>query len=485
MAATHGELPTRTNTSMSDEDIVGEDTGEVTNLFNQRLQAYKHTCAYLEDYVKAVEKVHKDNHKEFEKVVKTVSHPIKEAEHFETQPGGIQGMLESLRTQTQAIANSNQETAKTLNGSVLPMFERLHKEIKNKTKELTKGAGKGSKAVDKARQETQKHIELLGKNIAASGTSAGSVKANEDPYILHRGVNHRLHKQVLEENNNRSDLIEVQNSFSRFEEHIIQTFQQGMSQFLQVVTKQDQTNTTMYSQMVQNVTSIPPNFEWNSFLARKSDVLIDPNAPPRSVSNISFPGQNAHATQPLIAGALDRKGKIMKRYDTNYYVVTPSKYLHEFKTDDDVQKDPAPETSLYLPDCQIGALDGMKFAVKGKDASSKLSFSSHELQFKAHSPQDAAQWYRIISECSGNITAEKPEADDSDISSPVVAPGEHPAAGTAVHPAGTAAPVAAAQPGTTAYGTDALQPTAGAAHTVPATANPAVGTTAPHTGPAV
>jgi hypothetical protein len=37
--------------------------------------------------------------------------------------------------------------------------------------------------------------------------------------------------------------------------------------------------------------------------------------------------------------------------------------MHEFRTDDDFSKDPVPETSLYLPDCMIGALDGLKFQV--------------------------------------------------------------------------------------------------------------------------
>lgn len=62
----------------------------------------------------------------------------------------------------QAISNSHSETARGLKGTVLPILERLHTEIKNKNKELTKGAGKGSKSVDKAQKVTQKHIELLG-----------------------------------------------------------------------------------------------------------------------------------------------------------------------------------------------------------------------------------------------------------------------------------------------------------------------------------
>jgi len=131
------------------------------------------------------------------------------------------------------------------------------------------------------------------------------------------------------------------------------------------------------------------------------------------VENIAFPNQDHKSTQPLIAGSLERKGKMLKRYDTGFYVVTPSKYLHEFKTDDDFAKDPSPENSLYLPDSLIGAVDGNKFTVKGKDVSkglaSKLSMS-HDFAFKAHTPQDAQRWHQIISSCAGQTTLERPEA---------------------------------------------------------------------------
>ena len=66
--------------------------------------------------------------------------------------------------------------------------------------------------------------------------------AHDDPYVLQRGIRHRLNKQIIEENNNRQDLIQVQNSFAEFEAHILQTLQHGLGQFNQVVAKQaDQT----------------------------------------------------------------------------------------------------------------------------------------------------------------------------------------------------------------------------------------------------
>ncbi|KIW04321.1 uncharacterized protein PV09_04613 [Verruconis gallopava] len=416
-----GDLPTRSGTVMtksstlSDEDAVpAEDTSEVTKLFSERLQAWKHACGYLEDYIKATEKMHHSHGKEYEKVLKTVSNPLKEGHHFDQNLGGVAGMFESIRSNTTGIANANFETEKVLKGTVLPIFERLHAEIKNKTKELTKGAGKGAKSVDKARNVTQKHIELLGQQAAAFDSTGGKVHAHEDPYLLHRGVRHRLNKQIIEENNNRQDMIQVQNSFAQFEAHVLQTIQHGMGQFNQVVAKQMDQTKIMYGDMTSTAQQIPADFEWNGFVHRNSDILIDPQAPPRSLATVSFPNQDHPSTQPLIAGSLERKSKLTRSYKAAYYVVTPSKYLHEFETDDDLAKDPTPENSLYLPDCVVGALDGAKFAIKGKDVSKgKLGVNistTHEYQLKAHTPADAQTWYNIIRAAAGQVTTELPDA---------------------------------------------------------------------------
>ncbi|EUC46512.1 hypothetical protein COCMIDRAFT_92598 [Bipolaris oryzae ATCC 44560] len=411
------EMPSRTFTNRSGDDdaIPGEDTSEVTRLFSERLQAWKHAVGYLEDYITATEKTNHAHGKEYERVLKTVKDPLKEGHHFDQSLGGVAGMFENIRSNTQGISNQHYETAKQLKSAILPIFERLHSEIKNKNKELTKGAGKGSKAVDKARLLTQKHIELLGQHSAAFDSHSGSqMKATDDPYILKRGINHRLYKQVQEENNNRQDLIAVQNSFAQFEAHIIQEIQHGMGQFLQVVTTQAEHTKAAYGDMVGTSQRIPLDFEWNGFIRRNNNVLIDPSAPARTLADITFPNQHHAATQPLISGSLEKKGKIMRSYDTNYYVVTPAKFLHEFKTDDDFAKDPTPELSLYLPDCVVGAVNGQKFNVKGKDVSKgKIggAFSmTHEVGFKAHTPQAAQQWWEVIRQAAGTVTTEVPDA---------------------------------------------------------------------------
>ena len=289
----------------------------------------------------------------------------------------------------------------------MPILERLHKEIKNKTKELATGASKSAKEVDKARNNTQKYIELLGTQTAGFESSGGKTSPADDPYVVHRGVYHRLHKQVLEENNNRHDLISVQQNFSAFEGHVIEVIQQTLSSFNQFIGGQAQREQTYFSDMLATAQRIPPNFEWERFIQRRGDMLVDPNEPDRTVESIAFANQNHKSTQPLIEGSLERKSRnklSMHGYSTGYYVVTPSKFLHEFKDNDNFRKDPTPELSIYLPDAVIGATNGEKFNVKGKDVSkgltSKLSGTS-ELAFKAHTAADAEQWFQVIRAAAG------------------------------------------------------------------------------------
>jgi len=76
MASTERALPTRTATNVTDDDAIpDEDTSEVTKLFHERLQAWKHACGYLEDYVSATEKMQHAHAKEYEKVLKVSSCP--------------------------------------------------------------------------------------------------------------------------------------------------------------------------------------------------------------------------------------------------------------------------------------------------------------------------------------------------------------------------------------------------------------------------
>ncbi|KAK0629141.1 PH domain-containing protein [Bombardia bombarda] len=426
------ELPSRQSTlasNLSDDAVPDTDPSSTAGVLAERLQAWKHVVGNLEEYMEAVEKIHRSQAKDYEKVLKTISKPLREGDHFDQSLGGIAGFFENMRVNTQALINTNIETEKSIRGSVIPVIERLHKEIKNKSKELAHGAQKGAKDVEKARNTTQKHIELLGQNTAAFEATGGKMSPHDDPYVIQRGVIHRLSHQVMEENNHRNDLIAVQTNFQTFETHVIRVIQQAMEAFNSFAGGQAEKVRALHSDMLGAAQRIPPDFEWKAFTARSAAVLVSPNEDPRTVDSIRFPNQEHPSTKALIEGSLERKSrnKLSWGYQTGYYVVTPSKFLHEFKDSDNLRKDPTPELSIYLPDAVIGAPNGEKFHVKGKDRSKTMSskLTGHsELAFKAHTPADAQMWFDIIRNVVGATGPAEPMSPLTPPSPDVPAAGE-------------------------------------------------------------
>ncbi|KAK0765150.1 hypothetical protein N5P37_002628 [Trichoderma harzianum] len=438
---TNTTLPSRATTGLSDDAIPEADPSTTAGLLAERLQAWKHMVGYLEEYVESVEKVHGRQAKEYEKVLKTISNPLREGHHFDQSLGGIAGFFENMRANTQAMINTNIETEKSIKGSVRPILDRLHKEIKHKAKELASGAQAAAKEVEKLRNVTQKHIELLGSQAAAYDSHGGrQTNSHEDPYVVRRGVTHRLHNQVLAENNHRNDLVSVQNNFRTFEAHILEVVQQAMEGFTQLVGSQGEKMRALNSDILGTVQCIPRDFEWTNFQHRAADRLVSANDPPRSVDAIQFPNMEHASTKALIEGSLERKSrnKLSFGYSTGYYVVSPSKYLHEFKDSDDTRNDPKPELSIYLPDAVIGVPSAEKFNIKGKDKSGTLSSKltgSSEISFKAHTPADAQRWFQIIQGVTNAGPALSTPASPVTTSSPTmtspVAPAAAPAAAAA------------------------------------------------------
>ncbi|KAJ5671771.1 hypothetical protein N7507_000898 [Penicillium longicatenatum] len=402
---------TRRTSFSDDEAIPDTDSSETSNLLIERLRAWKHMCGNLEDYVSTTAKLSKSQSKDHEKILKTVSEPLKEAHHFSQSEGGMAGLFNNMRNNAQGMVNMYLETEKNLKATVLPTLERLHKEIKNKSKELKTGAAKGAKAVEKARNATQKHIELLGQHSASHDSAMGSkIEQAHDPYLLKRQINHRLNKQVTEENNHRQDILTVQNSFQQFEAHVLQTVQAALEQFHQIMGGQLDRQRAMYADVLGAAQRIPPDFEWINFCVSNDAKLVNPDSPPREFANLTFPNQDHRATKALLEGTLERRSRaVIKGYSSGYYVITPARYLHEFKDDDDFRRDPSPELSLYLPDCTVGSIDGVKFNVKGKDISSnKVGNAFHtttELNFKASTPSNAEKWWSVLKECTGGTNA--------------------------------------------------------------------------------
>lgn len=273
----------------------------------------------------------------------------------------------------------------------------------------------------KNQSDTQKHIDLLGNHIAKSKST--SLKPTEDPFITHRGVLSRLDGQVQEENAHHSTLIALQNECAQFEAKIVTAIQDMVGQMGTLAASQAQNLTNTHQQLTQNSSRISPSAEWNGFVARDRS-LADPNAAPRTAKTITFAGSDHETTKPVLEGDLLRKGTVIKKYNSAYYVLTPSGFLHEFKSKS-FETDPEPAWSLDLKSSTLGAHSApnsgkAKWTIAGKTKG--LMSSKHDFQFQATSYEDMLEWWSAIRKFAHSSSSTEEVADDSDSepTSPVI-----------------------------------------------------------------
>jgi hypothetical protein len=286
-----------------------------------------------------------------------------------------------------------------LNESVLPMLQRLLKEIKSKAKQLKIDKSKGANLIEKAWRATQKHILLLARSTRSYDASTGyKIERSHDPYLLRQGVNSRLIEQATREKVDRQENQEIQESFLWFEMHILQTVQCVLAKLFQFMGGQFDHQRAMYGDILGTAQLIHPDLEWFSFVERKNAALLNSEAIRRLSVYTTFPNKDHRATKPIIEGDLVcRSNDILKNY---HYVVTHAGYLHGFDRDNTHYQASVPEMSLYLADCSISPVNDVEFSVQGVNVSSRnLVNPFHAVTqyiFRAQSVEEAKKWYSAI-----------------------------------------------------------------------------------------
>ncbi|CCG81206.1 Uncharacterized PH domain-containing protein C637.13c [Taphrina deformans PYCC 5710] len=378
-----------------------------------RFKAWRNLVENLESYFKHLEKTHEGTAKDYNKLAKTIDLPFKDRGVFEQS--GIQDIFAGLQQNAVKLSSDYTTHARSVDSTLVKSSKSLSAEIKDFIKRLEKDGVKGGKTVTKNQTETSKHIDLLGSHINKS-KGGSSIKPAEDPFITHRGVLARLDGQVQDENAHHSTLIALQNECSQFESRIVRSIQDMITQMSSQASSQAQTLTQNFQQLSTSSSAVSPSAEWAGFVKRDRS-LADPNAAPRTAKSIVFAGSDHELTKPVLEGDLLRKGTVIKKYNSAYYVLTASGFLHEFKSKS-FETDPDPTWSLDIKSSQLGAHSApntgkAKWTIAGKTKG--LMSSKHDFQFQATSYDDMLEWWSAIRKFAASApTNDEVAADDSD-----------------------------------------------------------------------
>jgi len=257
--------------------------------------------------------------------------------------------------------------------------------------------GKLANLVAVERETSTKLITSLVRAITLAKNTPLSLDWRQDPWYCNQLVLEQLRKQVSEENMLQKSILIMQTQSAQFEEALVRSIQTAYTTFQEYNDKmhsQVRKNWAMSADLFKNITPIT---EWEAFSSR-DDCLLDPQTPLRNPQKINYPGVREPSTAAIYQGILQRKKKYTKAYKEGYFVLTPSGFLHEFKSSN-LTKNSVPELSIFLLECTLGAPSAPnsrshKFTITIDKKGSFNRQQAHTLRGKSH--VEIMDWWNML-----------------------------------------------------------------------------------------
>ncbi|KAK4056758.1 hypothetical protein OIO90_002310 [Microbotryomycetes sp. JL221] len=378
-----------------------------------RCQQYKHITKSLLHYYQGLAQIQKDTSKHTLALCDTIQVPFHEGHQF-LGNGGWQEVLYAVRDKTKLLGEHHSNYANTIETTVVKELEGVRQELKAHISAIEKEAGSIADDLDKERAKSTEILTQLQNGIDTFDNSSTHMLPQHDPYLVHIAAQKQLEKQVHKENDLQSALIRFQQQQPAFEESIVKSIQSACKLFDEAHATKIKEFDAIHQEISQALQTVSPTAEYE-FAASKEGFVIDPNTASRDVKHIVFPGLNHASSKAIKEGYLERKKRFTKSYKESYYILTPSGYLHEKRTNDLADTN-APGFSLFLPECALGppakeSDKSHKFHVEGNKAvkssfesrvKNTLRFGGKEIAytFRARTHADLLAWWEILDKVS-------------------------------------------------------------------------------------
>lgn len=320
--------------------------------------------------------------------------------------------MKQLHSNTNNLGVIHTDTDKKLRTHVLQPLEELREKIKSRHKNISDSGGKNLKQVTKMRAEASKAQATLEQTVTSWLSMPGdkrdqwiSSSKENDPFIQARYANFRLKEKIASEQQSLDQVKSDEEHLGLFEASVVRDLQSVFAALSEIMGNHFDEQKRMFAEVTATAQVIPENFEWEQFFQRNNTTLINKDTQTPSPGEIGSP-EWEHPTNPAIDGFLERK-HTLKGYSEHYYVVTFSKYLHQFSSQATKDDSSSPELSLYLPHCELHKVDGAKFNLKGKNRAGGIMSMSHDIQFKCANPGQSEKWVEILRNACDHVDQPK------------------------------------------------------------------------------
>lgn len=344
------------------------------------------------------------HNKGLRKVADSVPHPFSKYELFE-KGGSVQGLDNLLHQQTAGRVSHSNNILHTLEEAIVPELEKTEKLLQQRIEHIQGMGNEFNNDLGSGLEKSKESLNLLQQSIVDWEAKNGAVPLDKDPFLVDLTTRKHLRHSLGEESYLRESTLNLEQSAKDLECFVVIAIKKALSQYNDSVSREATELAVMSQKVEQSILAGHLDTEWTFFTKRQysEGILVDPATSERSLETSDYPGKDHRSTIPICDGWMEKKSKFLNNFATAFYIISPSRYLHEFRSND-LRSDSEPAFSLYLPECEIGATskegDAVhKFVLKGTQAGSSLH-QDHKWTFRARSRQEMLVWYANIGRAS-------------------------------------------------------------------------------------
>ncbi|ORY43261.1 hypothetical protein BCR35DRAFT_249442, partial [Leucosporidium creatinivorum] len=283
------------------------------------------------------------------------------------QTGGWADLLVKLRDETRLSGEEHQALAKVVQDNV-----RLA--VKTHIAELDKAVSPLVDEVIKEREASVQALTHLSTVIAHHDSTPLSLPPQEDPLVVRYTAESQMRSQVAAENEALRTTLIWQEKTKNFEAELLESIRFCWTTWENEHAQLLNSAQTRSAALATRVKAVQLDAEWAHF--QRLNLLIPADTPTRSLDEIEFPHREHPSTLPIKSGLLQRKKRYVKNYKEAFFVLSPSGYLHEYRSSDTPLD--KPYLSLMLPSCTLGPMPPatgskggrFKFVIEGRQSPS-------------------------------------------------------------------------------------------------------------------
>lgn len=179
-------------------------------------------------------------------------------------------------------------------------------------------------------------------------------------------------KLYREENRLHSSMINLQGEYGIFERKVVENTRSVMRSLQEYKSQDEYLTDHTVSTIMDTFSNLDADCEYKVFSERRQNELVSANAAYRNLNDIHYENQTHPLVMPCKVGFLERKTFVTKNWVEHKYALTPSGYLHEYRSEKDFPCNP--EKSIFIPHTTVaGKEDNMHhdytFEIRGRNNS--------------------------------------------------------------------------------------------------------------------